>query len=155
MIRWAIMIGAAVIVGVLTICIPSALANNTFLNSFVTHEILALLAVVLTITLASIANVHLTITRIIKSKFADEDKGRLAASPVRAEINSNAWALFWAFLACVGVLLFKGSYPGEAYLVSLMNGAALLILLFNLLVLHDIYQTVFDLAESGYGEKPE
>jgi hypothetical protein len=39
--------------------------------------------------------------------------------------------------------------------VSLTNGAALLIMLFNLLVLYDIYQTMFDLAETGHGEKAE
>lgn len=149
------MIAAATIVCALTIAAPSVLAANTFLNGFVTHEILALLAVVLTITLASVANVHLTITRIIRSKFADENKGRLAAAPARSEINSNAWALFWAFLVCVAVLVLKGAYPTEVYLVSLMNGLALLVLLFNLLVLHDIYQTVFDLAEAGHGEKTE
>lgn len=153
MIRWVLMIAASTIVAALTITAPAVLARNAFLNGFVTHEILALLAVVLTITLASVANIHLTITRIIKSKFADEDKGRLAAAPARSEINSNAWALFWAFLTCVVVLVLKGAYPTEPYLVSLMNGSALLILFFNLLVLYDIYQTVFDLAEAGHGEK--
>jgi len=147
------MIAAATIVGVLTICHPEVMATNTFLSAFVTHEILGLLIVVLTITLASVANVHLTITRIIRDKFPVEAEGRAAAAPARREINSNAWSLFWAFGVCVILLLVKGSNPGQIYVLSLANGLALLVLLFNGLVMYDIYQTIFDLVEQGYGEK--
>jgi hypothetical protein len=155
MIRWAIMIAAATVVVVLTICHPAVLATNTFLNAFVTHEILALLIIVLTITLASVANVHLTITRIIRTKFKDEAAGAVAAAPARQEINSNAWALFWGFGVCVVVLLLKGSFADQPYIVSLANGSGLLILLFNGLVMYEIYQTIFDLAEQGHGDKQE
>jgi len=146
MIRWVILIALAVVVAVLTIAAPSVLAKNTFLDAFVSHEILALLIVILTITLASVGNIHLTITRLV-NRFENKAEGELQATPARNELNSNAWSLLWAFCVCLVALLIKGGFSDEPYLVSLMNGAAVVILVYNLLVLYDIYTTVFDLVK--------
>lgn len=145
MIRWCCLIGLTTVVIAMTVVHPRLLANNKFLDAFVSHEILALLIVILTITLASIGNIHLTLSRIVR-RFKSHAEGELAAAPARQELDSNAWSLFWAFVACVVVLLVKGGFPTDAYIVSLMNGFALVILAFNMAVLHDIYSTVFDLV---------
>ncbi|MFC3785083.1 hypothetical protein GGR90_003574 [Sphingopyxis italica] len=144
-IRWCGLIGLATLVIALTVVHPHVLAANEFLHAFVSHEMLALLIVILTITLASIGNIHLTLSRIVR-RFKSHADGELAAAPARQELDSNAWSLFWAFVACVVVLLIKGGFPTDVYIVSLMNGFALIILAFNMAVLHDIYSTVFDLV---------
>ncbi|MEQ1549335.1 MAG: hypothetical protein ABL918_11925 [Chakrabartia sp.] len=140
-----------VIVAVLTATHPYLLAGNRFLNSFVSHEILAVLIVTLTITLASIGNIHLTISRLVR-KFENLSQGELEATPARTELNSSAWSLFWAFGVCVCILLFKGGFPENCYVVSFVNGAALIILSFNMMALYDIYTTVFDLVKEDPGE---
>jgi hypothetical protein len=139
-----------VIVAVLTATHPHLLADNNFLNSFISHEILAVLIVTLTITLASIGNIHLTISRLVR-KFDNSAEGELRATPARNELNSSAWSLFWAFGLCVVVLLIKGGFPENCYVVSLVNGAALVILTFNMMTLYDIYTTVFDLVKEDSG----
>lgn len=146
MIRWIIIIAFSTIAAVLTIYRPTVLADNDFLGEFVSHEILALLIIIVTITLASIGNIHLTITRLA-SRFENKAEGELAAKPARDELNSSGWSLLWAFGVCVVVLLLKGAYGSDVYVRSGANGAALIVLLFNMLVLKDIYETVFDLVE--------
>lgn len=145
MIRWAIMIACGTLVAVLTIVHPAVLAENKFLDAFISHEILALLIVILTITLASIGNIHLTLTRLV-SRFENRAEGELAATPARDEINSSGWSLLYAFAACTLILLIKGGTASNVYAQSATNGAGLIILLFNMLVLKDIYETVYDLV---------
>lgn len=145
MIRWAIMIACGTLVAVLTIAHPAVLAENKFLDGFISHEILALLIVILTITLASIGNIHLTLTRLV-SRFENRAEGELAATPARDEINSSGWSLLYAFAACTLILLIKGGTTSNVYAQSATNGAGLIILLFNMLVLKDIYETVYDLV---------
>lgn len=146
MIRWCIMIAAVTIGAVLTITHPSVLAKNMFLDAFISHEILALLIVILTITLASIGNIHLTLSRMVQ-RFENKAEGELAATPARDEINSSGWSLLYAFAVCVIVLLIKGGTSSNIYAQSATNGAGLIILLFYMLVLKDIYETVFDLVK--------
>ncbi|WP_152485771.1 hypothetical protein [Euryhalocaulis caribicus] len=150
-----IIIAAATVVSVLTVCHPSVLAGNKFLDEFVSHEILALLIVILTITLASIGNIHLTLTRMV-SRFESRAEGELAAKPARDEINSSGWSLLYAFGLCTVALLIKGGAESNIYAQSGVNGVALVILLFNLLVLKDIYDTVYDLVkEDGAANEHE
>lgn len=150
MIRWVVIIAVSTFFGVLTVIQPGVLATNEFLQGFVSHEIIALLIVVLTITLASVGNIHLTLTRIVRKKFDNQSEGELAAAPARAEIDSSAWGLFWAFGLCILVLILKGAFPHGPYIVSAANGAALVILLFNLMVMHDLYKTVYELTKGGH-----
>lgn len=145
-IKWCALIGMATVVAVLTIVHPTILAKNQFLDSFVSHEILALLIIILTITLASVGNIHLTISRLT-ARFNNKSEGELAATSARAELNSSAWSLLWSFVVCVSILLIKGSFTKIDHIVSIANGFALIILAFNMMVLHDIYTTIFDLVK--------
>jgi hypothetical protein len=89
---------------------PSLMANNKFLQAFVTHEILSLLAVVMTITFASVANIHLTIDRTQASILDPKKRKRLqdeVAQPLKNETRSSAWLLFWALALCVALSLIS------------------------------------------------
>ncbi len=103
----------------------------------------------MTITFASVANIHLTISRLVAQAPAEKrEAARAAIADTRAELNSNAWLLFWAFVAASIILLVKGIVTGNVWVESAANGLALGTLLVNVLVFYDIYQTSFTLASS-------
>lgn len=142
-----------------TFCAPEFFAKNSFLASFVTYEMLNILAVILTVTLASIANIHLSLNRIVKMNFKDRAKGAARASAVRREINHDGWLLFWLFIIACGLIFLKGAFePSDLRIMSLVNSLGLVVLLTSLLVLCDIYQVIYTIvqidtaAPTDYGE---
>lgn len=129
---------------------PHILASNKFLEGYVTHEILSLLSVTMTITFASVANIHLAITKTLQSSVKDPSARakieKTHGKPMRSEINSSAWLLFWAFLAVFVAVLIKGEWPANEYVLSSVHGMGVVATLINLLVIRDIYRTTFLLA---------
>lgn len=134
----------------LTAFFPAILANNEFLRNYVTHEILSLLSVTMTITFASVANIHLAITKSLRSSIKDQKaRARIEKShgvPMRREINSSAWLLFWAFLAIFVAVLVKGEWPKNIYVLSTVHGMGIVATIINMLVIRDIYRMTFLLA---------
>lgn len=128
---------------------PSVLAENVFLKNFVNHEILSLLVVVLTITFASVANIHLTISQT-QTKIEDaQERKRIEeqfAKPLRRETASSAWLLFWAFVVCFLAVLVKGQFGEVERAVSAVHAVALIVIFINAAVLYDIYGAVFALV---------
>ena len=148
--KFIILVAFILFCAVSTVSKPEFLAANYFLKGFINHEILALLAIILAITFASVANIHLALNRIVMRAFGRKSAlGQQASEPVRQEINSNAWWLFWGFIACAISLIVKGSMPEHIYVVSAMNGVALSVLLLNVLVFYDIYRAIFRIVGSG------
>jgi len=137
---------------VLTGFAPKVLAENTFLDAFVSHEIMAFLIVILTITLASVGSIHLTMTetlqRMVPDKEARERVEKGAAADFRAEINSSAWYLFWAFVVCAASLVVKGQWHND-YVKSAVHGLAITVVILNLLILRDLYKTIFVMASTS------
>ncbi|PYF04492.1 hypothetical protein BJ122_103146 [Rhodopseudomonas faecalis] len=127
---------------------PEFFAKNAFLGSFITFELLNILAVILTVTLASIANIHLSLNRIVRAAFKDRAKGTEAANRVRSEINQNGWLLFWLFIAACGLLFLKGAYEAPTvFVLSFVHSFGLIVLLTNLLVLCDTYQVIYQIVK--------
>ena len=148
--KFIVLVAFILFCAVSTVSEPTFLAKNNFLQQFVNHEILALLAIILAITFASMANIHLALNRIVMRAFGRRTAlGQRSSEAVRREINSNAWWLFWAFIVCVISLIVKGSMPDHVYIVSAMNGVALTVLLLNVLVFYDIYRAIFAIVGSG------
>ena len=137
---------------VLTVSIfhPTILADNQFLVGFVNHELLSLLVVVVTITFASVTNIELALNRM-QRRIADpakrEELEKQFAAPLRREIRSSAWLLFWALVIAVVAVLVKGAWAENQFVLSLTHGIAVLILIANGVVLYDIYGTSFALVE--------
>lgn len=147
--KFIILVAFLLFCAVSTVSRPEFLAKNAFLEDFLNHEILALLAVILVITFASVANIHLALNRITLRAFKGREAfGLQASEPVRREINSSAWLLFWGFVACVLFLIVKGTMSGNIYVVSAMNGLALTVLLLNIVVFYDIYKAIFAIVGS-------
>jgi hypothetical protein len=126
---------------------PEILADNRFLDEFMGPDLIAVLIIVLTITFASVANVHLAITRMV-SRAPDRVAADRVAGEARREINSNAWTIFWALMCALIALFFNGEFPKDKIVDALTTAACLTVVLLNGLVMHDIYQSIFMLVAS-------
>lgn len=112
---------------------------NEFLYSFINHEYLNILGVILAITLASLSQLHLSIGRL-KSKIGEQ-----GVKEIRSEIKSSAvWLIIGFIVGLVAVVIkpLLGDYTTSA---ATINAICLWILLFYILVLADITLSVFDL----------
>jgi hypothetical protein len=137
------------IVATITLFEPNFLGTNDFLKLFVSHEILAFLIIIVTITFGSVANIHLSISRTQTTISNAETRKQVEeqfAKPLRDETQSSAWMLFWALIICVVALFIKGSCPTNMYVVSAVHGIAILVLIANAVVLYDIYGAIFELV---------
>lgn len=128
---------------ILSLATPWVLGDgNSFLREFVAHEFLNFLGVVVTITLASAANLHLEL-----NKFEEQAKRRIFTNTRYLVKRSAYWMismLLIAFLVVISKPLALGDNP-SLITSSLFNGAAVLIIFFNILVLIDLCQTAFKL----------
>ena len=156
MISYGIVIAWVLFVAIIAACNPYILANNEFINGFVGGDLLNLLAVIMTITFASIANLHLTISRLIGANFKENiADGQKKAAALRGQLNTNAWLLFWVFALAVLCSIAKGMSAKYPALLAIFNGGALGALLVQVLVFHDIYSTLFGIASSDLAVRGE
>lgn len=138
-IGYCALIAFCVLVLIVSLNAPELLSDkNSFLVNFVNHELLAVLGVILAITLASAAQLHLTFNQIEESY---HQKGGLART--RARVHSAAYWLIGSFATAVVLVVVKPLLAGPAWAQSLFNGAALFILLCNILILISITQQTF------------
>lgn len=147
---WIItLIVAVALTATLSMFWPALLAKNKFLVEFVSHEIMAFLVVIMTITFASVANIHLTVSRA-QAAIADLAKRKELekefAGPLRAETRSSAWLLFWGLVICGLALIVKGQFPEVEQVVSFVHGVAIIVLITYGVVTYDIYEAVFELV---------
>lgn len=111
--------------------------QNTFLKNFVNHEYLNLLGVILAITLASVASIHLEFNKI------EERAGQRFLFKSRDNIRKNAMWLILLFcfgLTVVTVKPLMGPFPTSQ---GVANAAALLVLLCHILILVSLTELVF------------
>lgn len=147
--RIGILFAFIAIVGALAVSRPEALADNRFLDEFMGPDLIAVLVIVLTITFASVANVHLSISRMIaRTPAPDKAAARGAATGARSEINSNAWTIFWALVVTLIALFLNGEFPKDKMVDAITTAVCMTVVLLNGLVMHDIYRSIFMLVAS-------
>jgi len=126
---------------ILSLAVPWVLADtNPFLKGFVNHKLLFFLGVIVTITLASAANLHIELNK------TEEAAGQSGVVNTRASIKRSARWLVATLIVAVLVVLIKPLIAPDPVVhqtaASLLNGAALLIILADILVLIDLTQSV-------------
>lgn len=131
----------------MTISKPDWLSKNEFLKQVISHEVLALMAVILTVTLASVANIHLALNRVVNDRFKHNNEMKLLAEDVKKEIRDNAWMIFWGFSLTIFALFVKGISPENLSLVAMINAFVLWILGLYIMCMYDIYKVVFGVAD--------
>lgn len=137
------MIAAVVVWIVLSCVVPDVLSDkNTFLKGFVTHELLGFLGVIVTITLASAANLHLKLNEL------EEKVQKQVFSKTRSMVKKSAYWLIGMLLIALLLVVIKPVVANSNTVESIFNGAALLVVFFNILVLIDLTQSAFSLEPS-------
>ena len=129
-----------------TLLFPEHAAKNTFLVQFVTHEIIALMAVILTVTFASVANIHMSLNRILLERFKKNEKMLLAADGIKKELRDDAWIIFGGFIVMVVLLIVKGEFDKSDYVASSVNCAGIWLMALYIVCILDIYRVVFGLS---------
>ncbi len=139
-----------VLAGVLVstvVCKPYWLSKNTFLAGFVNHEVLTLMSVILTVTLAAVANAHMSLNRIVARRFNGNEELKSAANNVKRQMKHNAWFIFWGFVVTIIVLLIKGMNTENDMIVAISNGVVVWTLFLFIMCMYDIYQVIFGIVE--------
>lgn len=137
---WCILICFAALMLALSACYPSAISDkNDFLHHFVNQELLALLGIIITITLASAASLHLEFNKI------EERHQKRALTGTRAKVKQAANCLIILFLVSVALVVCKPLLAETEHIQAVFNGAALFILLWNILLLTELTLAAFDI----------
>lgn len=126
-----------------SICAPYYLSDdgNSFFKGFVTWELLSFLGVVVTITLASAANLHLELNKL-------EERTRESFKEARVAVRQSASSLLALFVAAFVLVMVKPTLASPHWNAG-VNAVAILIVLFNLAVLTDLTMAVFRIPAMG------
>ena len=132
---WVILTGLLTILTVISFTQPWMLDDrNTFLKVFVGADYLATLGVIVSITLASAANIYLHLNNL------SDDTGQ-RFSNTRRSIRRSCNSLVWAFVAAIVLVTVKPLLPSASYNLAMANSFALIILYFNASVMLDLVRT--------------
>jgi anaerobic C4-dicarboxylate transporter len=138
----------AILLGFICACKPAWLSDNEFLNDFVGSDYLSLLSVMMTVTLAAVATVRVSIARMASEQFAGKPKIQEALKEVKDEITQNAWVIVFSFIAALLLVIFEGSFDHENDLSRAIAFAiALWILTLHLLATFDVYRVMFAISD--------
>lgn len=120
---------------------PGVLSDrNPFLKSFISGDLLAMLAVIVSITLASTSALHLEFNKI------EERYGRRGLHRSRAGVRQAAYFLIALLVAGAVLVVTKTALPLNDHGQAFFNGVGLFILFWNVLILISITQAVFAIA---------
>lgn len=146
-IKWApplITLAAAVALVVTSVYAPDILSDkgNGFLAGFVNHELLAFLGVVVTITLASAANLHLELNKL-------EDQVGRQFPKTRRSIRLSAYSLIALLFVGFVIVLIKPFMNHNEILSSLLNSAAVIIIIFDIFILIDLTTAILSIPSTS------
>lgn len=113
--------------------------RNTFLKEFMNHELLAVLGVIVTITLASAANLHLEFNRL-------EDAFGEAFPEARSATKGYAYLLIALFVMALALVVLKPIIACSLHAQAVFNGAGIVIIALNILALLDLTIAVFEIS---------
>ncbi len=124
-------------------CAPYFLSDsgNPFLRGFVNQELLSLLGVIVTITLASAANLHLEINKL-------QDLTGSEFPRTRKAIRYSAYSLIVIFGIAGLLVILKPILGPEVRITAACNSVAIVLVLFSLFVLADLTRTILSIPAS-------
>jgi hypothetical protein len=139
-ISWCILISVAAVLTMCAVAKPDLLSDKKgFLHHFVNHELLAVLGIIMTITLASAASLHLEFNKI------EEQHNKRGLVETRRGVKQGAYFLIILFVVSVVLVVVKPLAQGHEMMEAILNGAAIYILLWNVLVLLELTQLAFSI----------
>jgi hypothetical protein len=113
--------------------------SNKFLQGFLDHEFLGFMGVVVTITLASSANLFIELNKL-------EEKFDFAAFPnTKRDVKTSAFTLIGTLIASVFIAIAKPLVISGERSQAIVNGIAVTLIIFSVLILIDLTQSAFNL----------
>ena len=129
----------------LTAAAPWTISDkNAFLAGFVNQEFLSFMGVVVTITLASAANLYIELNKL------EEKVSGPVFRQTKQHVRDSAYALIGTLVAALVIVVLKPLVNCGATAQALCNGAALTIIIVSVMILIDLTQAAF--ALDPYGE---
>ncbi|MDV4168227.1 hypothetical protein [Rhodovulum sp. FJ3] len=111
--------------------------ENAFLKGFVNHEFLNFMGVIVTITLASTANIHIELRK--KEREAEEE----FLDNTRRSVKQSAFSLIWALFLALVLVVVKPILPEAEVWQAIANTCSIAIILWGILVILDITKLAF------------
>jgi hypothetical protein len=139
-ITWPTLIGLLVVLLVISIDSPHILSDsgNAFLKGFVNQELLALLGVIVAITLTTTGNLHFELNKL-------QDLTGHPFTKTRQSVRWSAYSLILLFIGGAALVIVKPLVGAGDTATAVCNSLAIVIILFNALVLTDLTVTTFKL----------
>jgi hypothetical protein len=126
--------------GSVAITHPSWLSDkNEFLKNFVNHELLAYLGVIVTITLASVANLFVSLLKI------EEDRNSIIFKKTKRDLKHISIALILTLVVALPLVVLKPILPNFDWVQALLNSMAVWLVAFSMLLLADATLALFEL----------
>jgi hypothetical protein len=146
-ISWCILISTAALFLICTVSNPDLISDkNEFMRHFVGSELLSLLGIIMTITLASAAGLHLEFNKI-----EERHKGRFLIE-TRRGVKQGAYCLIVLFAVSVVLVVVKPLVHESAHIEALINGAVIFIVIWNVLILLELTQLAFSIQPDFKGD---
>lgn len=125
-------------------CAPYLLsdAGNKFLAGFVNQELLSLLGVIVTITLASAGNLHLELNKL-------QDRTNSEFRRTRLSVKLSAYSLIAIFAIAGALVIIKPMMGVDPRATAACNSVAIVLVAFSLTVLIDLTRTTFAIPASS------
>ena len=115
--------------------------KNTFALKFIGSDLLSLVGVVMSITLASATNINFELNKLQIKGVGD------SFTRTRGAIRNSAIALIVSWLIALGVVVVKPLVGGGDTATSLVNGLGLLVVVFDALMLVDLTRTALEIVQ--------
>lgn len=138
------------LLGILTVlltvsaCSPHLISDdgNDFLKNFVNQELLSLLGIIVTITLASAGNIHLELNKL-------QDRTTLTFRRTRQAIKLSAYSLIAIFAMAGALVVIKPMLGNDIRATAACNAVAIVLVVFSLFVLIDLTRTTFGIPAAS------
>lgn len=149
-IAWTAILGLTTILLAASACAPYYLSDqgNEFLKGFVNQELLSLLGVIVTITLASAGNLHLELNKL-------QDRCGQDFVKTRQSVRWSAYSLIAIFGLGSILVVVKPLLEATQRLTAAANSMAIVIMFFSLFVLLDLIRTTFKIPAATTLRKRE
>lgn len=114
---------------------------NSFLKEFINHEFISFMGMLVTITLASAANIHIELNKI------EAKAGEKFLSATRFAVKRSAFWLIWSLFFSVLLVIIKPLVCVSDIASSLVNGSAIFLILGSILIIADLTKLAFSIQQ--------
>jgi hypothetical protein len=130
--------------GVLVAAAPWAISDgNRFFKGFVNEQFLQFMGVIVTITLASSANLYIELNKV------EDRMGKAVFTNSKRDVRHSAYFLIGLLVASVVAVILKPLLDYGPRSQAGMNGVAITIIILSVTVLIDLTQAAFGLSLHG------